>query len=66
LLNPNEERYYPELKRFLICDLKINSQFIRKRTVSQKSKNPMSAASMIAIQINQKIGGTTWEVQKRN
>jgi hypothetical protein len=48
------------MKNFLTCKYKIPSQVIRKRTVGSKSKNPMSAASKIIIQMNQKIGGITW------
>lgn len=39
---------------------------VKKKTVSRKSKNPLSAASMILIQINQKIGGTAWEVVRKS
>ena len=35
---------------------------VRKATVGGK-KNPMSAASKIAIQMNQKIGGVAWKIQ---
>jgi hypothetical protein len=39
---------------------------VKKKTVSPKNKNPLSAASMILIQINQKIGGTAWEVVRKS
>lgn len=49
------------MKRFITCELKIPCQVIRKRTVI-KGKNPMSAASKIVMQMNQKVGGTAWEI----
>jgi hypothetical protein len=55
------------MKKFITCDLQIPSQFVRKRTVTRKQKaNPLAAASMILIQMNQKMGGTAWEVQKKS
>ena len=59
--NPFEEKFYGEMKRFITCELKIPCQVIRKKTVL-KAKNPMSAASKIVIQMNQKVGGTAWEI----
>lgn len=56
-----EEKYYGELKKFITNELKLTSQGIRRKTIT-KSKNPMSAASKIIMQMNQKIGGTAWEV----
>jgi len=44
----------------LICEHKIPSQGIRKKTVGKGSKNPMSAASKIILQMNQKVGGISW------
>jgi hypothetical protein len=59
----NEERYYPELKRFLTKELKIPSQVIRRRTLSnQQPARNMSAASKIILQMNAKIGLPLWEV----
>lgn len=63
-LNPKEEKYYAELKRFITCELKIPSQGIKRKTVGPKSKNPLSAASKIIIQMNQKIGGQAWEINR--
>ena len=60
--NENEQKFYPELKRYITCDLKIPCQGLRRRTVGQKSKSPLSAASKLIIQMNQKIGGVAWEV----
>lgn len=59
----NEERFYPELKRFLTKKLKIPSQVIRKRTLSNpvQQKN-MSSASKIILQMNAKIGLPLWQV----
>ena len=37
------------------------SQFIRKKVAS--SKHALSALSKTIIQINQKVGGTAWEVK---
>jgi hypothetical protein len=34
--------------------------------VGNRAKNPMSAASKIIIQMNQKIGGIAWEVVKKD
>jgi hypothetical protein len=61
LNGPQEEKYYGELKRYLTCELKIPCQGIRRRTIV-KAKNPMSAASKIIMQMNQKIGGVAWEI----
>jgi aubergine-like protein len=60
--NNNEEKFYGELKRYITCELKLPSQGIKRKTVGSKSKSPMSAASKIIIQMNQKVGGVTWEV----
>jgi aubergine len=49
------------MKRYITCELKIPCQVIRKKTVL-KGKNPMSAASKIVVQMNQKVGGTAWEI----
>lgn len=59
--NPHEEKFYGELKKFITCELKMPCQAVRKRTIT-KAKNPMSAASKIDVQMNQKIGGTAWEI----
>jgi len=56
---PFEEKFYAELKRYITCDLKLPCQGIKRKTIL-KAKNPMSAASKIIIQMNQKIGGTAW------
>lgn len=62
-----EEKLYGPLKEFLTCQLSIPCQVIRRRTLSsQQAKNPMSAATKIVIQINQKIGGIAWEVIKKH
>lgn len=37
---------------------------VKKKTVSNKAKNALSAASKIIIQMNQKIGGVAWEVKR--
>lgn len=58
---PSEEKFYGELKRYITNDLKVSCQGIRRRTIT-KAKNPMSAASKIIVQMNQKIGGTAWEI----
>lgn len=60
LLNPFEEKFYGELKRFITIELGLPSQAVRKRTISYKAKNAMSAASKIIMQMNQKVGGVTW------
>ena len=61
-----EEKFYGEMKRFITCELKIPCQAIRRKTIT-KSKNPMSAASKIVVQMNQKAGGAAWEiVQQEN
>ena len=49
------------MKKYITCELKIPCQGIKRRTVL-KGKNPMSAASKIIIQMNQKIGGIAWEI----
>jgi len=36
-------------------------QAVKRRTIV-KAKNPMSSASKIIMQINQKVGGTAWEM----
>lgn len=62
--NPNEEKFYGNMKNFITCDLKLPCQVVRRRTVL-KGKNPMSAASKIVIQMNQKAGGAAWRVQQQ-
>ena len=59
--NPHEEKFYGTMKEFITCQLKLPCQAIRKKTVL-KGKNPMSAASKIIIQMNQKAGGVAWKV----
>jgi aubergine len=59
--NPFEEKFYGEMKRYITCELKIPCQAVRRRTIT-KAKNPMSAASKIVVQMNQKAGGTAWEI----
>lgn len=59
--SPHEEKFYGEMKRFITCELKIPCQAIRRRTIT-KAKNPMSAASKIVVQMNQKAGGAAWEI----
>lgn len=51
------------MKRWIIGELNIPSQFIRKRTLGNP-KGAMSAASKIDIQMATKVGGTPWEVSK--
>lgn len=53
------------MKRFITCELKLPCQAIRRRTVL-KGKNPLSAASKIVMQMNQKVGGTAWEIIQEN
>lgn len=51
------------MKRFLTKELKIPSQVIRRRTLSnQQPARNMSAASKIILQMNAKIGLPLWEV----
>ena len=59
--SPPEEKFYGELKRYITCELKMPCQCVRRRTIT-KAKNPMSAASKIVMQMNQKVGGTAWEI----
>lgn len=44
----------------------IPSQVIKRSTLSEKAKNPMSAASKIILQMNVKIGFPIWEVPKES
>ena len=59
--NQGEDKYYGELKRFITCELKIPCQVVRRKTIT-KAKNPLSAASKIVVQMNQKAGGVAWEI----
>lgn len=63
-LNNNEEKLYGPLKEFITCELKLPSQGIKRRTVSSKAKNTLSAASKIILQMNRKVGGVGWEVNR--
>ena len=62
-VNGPEEKYYSELKRWLLNDIHVPCQFIRRRTLGNP-KGAMSAASKIDIQMCTKVGGTPWEVTK--
>jgi hypothetical protein len=57
----HEEKLYAELKRFMTKELKIPSQVVRRRTLSnpQPARN-MSAASKIILQMNAKLGMPLW------
>lgn len=61
-VNHAEEKLYAGLKRLLTNELHLPSQFIRRKTL--RSKNPMSSASNIVIQMNAKAGGAPWTVLK--
>ena len=56
-----EEKMYAELKRFMTKELKIPSQVVRRRTLSnQQPARNMSAASKIILQMNAKLGMPLW------
>ena len=62
-VTPYEEKYYAELKSWILNELNVPTQFIRRRTLNNP-KGAMSAASKIDIQMSTKVGGTPWEVTK--
>jgi len=64
-LTPREEKIYGEMKRYLINELKVPSQVIRRRTVSSKGKSAMSAASKIVLQMNAKLGQPIWKMVRK-
>jgi hypothetical protein len=61
-VTPKEERHYIELKRFVSAQFKCPSQMIKRKSLSENTKNVLSFASKIILQINSKIGHPLWSV----
>jgi hypothetical protein len=61
-LKPNEEKLYAELKRFVSKNFNCPSQIIRRKNLSSNTKNVLSFASKIILQMNSKIGHPLWSV----
>jgi len=53
---------YGQLKVFLINQLQCPSQMVKKRTITN-SKNPLSVASKLCIQMAVKASYTPWSVK---
>lgn len=53
-----ESRYYAELKRFLVNELKVPSQALLRKTV--QGKGALSVFSKVICQINAKLGKALW------
>ena len=54
---------YDDVKRFLLTEFPIPSQVILTSTI-QRGKNLRSIISKVLIQMNAKLGGTPWAVDK--
>ena len=54
---------YDDVKRFLLTEYPIPSQVVLTATI-QRGKNVRSIVSKILIQMNAKVGGTPWAVDK--
>jgi hypothetical protein len=50
---------YADIKRYLTVK-GIPSQVIKRSTLSERAKNPLSAASKIVLQMNVKVGFPIW------
>ena len=61
--NKSRAPLYSPLKRFLIEEKPIPSQFVLASTI-EKGKNLKSIVAKILIQINAKIGGVPWEMNE--
>ncbi len=61
-LKPFEERLYGELKKFTSTIFKCPSQMIRRKNLASNTKNVLSFASKIMLQMNSKIGHPLWSV----
>jgi aubergine-like protein len=58
-----KSQLYDDLKRFLLTEYPIPSQVVLANTIS-KGKNLRSIISKVLIQINAKLGGIPWHVDK--
>ena len=54
---------YDDVKRFLLTEYSIPSQVVLANTI-QKGKNLRSIISKVLIQMNAKLGGIPWAVDK--
>lgn len=61
-LKPNEEKMYPELKKYATMAYKCPSQVLRKKNLSTNTKNVLSFASKMILQMNSKTGHPLWSV----
>lgn len=61
-LKPNEEKMYAEMKKYVSSVFKCPSQMIRRKSLSENTKQVLSFASKIILQINSKIGHPLWSV----
>lgn len=61
-LKPFEEKLYSELKKFTSIAFRCPSQMIKRKSLSSNTKNILSFASKIMLQMNSKIGHPLWSV----
>jgi hypothetical protein len=59
-----ESRYYDELKRFLINEIKVASQAVLRKTL--QGKGALSIFSKIICQINAKLGKALWSIPPKH
>lgn len=59
-LGPEEEKNYGKIKEFITNQIKCPSQFILRKSFD--SKNRLSIASKVCIQMNVKLGFAPWSV----
>jgi hypothetical protein len=65
-LKPNEEKYYGDLKKFVLLEFDCPSQIVRRRTLNEKTKGVLSCASKIVMQMNVKMGHPLWIVPNKS
>ncbi len=61
-----DKKLYQQLKSYGTNELQIPSQIITKRTLSAGAKNPLSKASKILLQINDKMDHPLFTVKKQH
>lgn len=62
LLKPGEKQLYSDLKKFISYEFNVPSQMATRKILSNNSKQGLSAASKIIMQMNAKLGHPLWLV----
>lgn len=61
-VNPKEERFYGDLKKFVALEFNCPCQFSRKKMLSANQKGNLSVASKLCMQMNAKMGHALWRI----